>query len=116
MRACAACGCYCRPMETTCPHCSASLGQPTRAAAALLLGLAVGLNGCPTNAKYGVPDTETAAQAEYGVADTATLDRDDDGWTPAAGDCDDENADIHPEATETPGDGVDSNCDGADDT
>jgi hypothetical protein len=55
---------------------------------------------------YGAGDT----------ADTGDVDADGDGYTVADGDCDDTNADIHPGATETPGDGVDSNCDGNDDT
>lgn len=48
--------------------------------------------------------------------DTSTADVDEDGWTVAAGDCDDANAAIHPDAEETAGDGVDSNCNDADDT
>ena len=40
---------------------------------------------------------------------------DGDG-SPADVDCDDENPDIYPNAPETAGDGVDSNCDGQDDT
>lgn len=43
-------------------------------------------------------------------------DADGDGWTVAAGDCDDDDETIHPDATETPGDEIDSNCDDADDT
>lgn len=118
MKACTSCGCYCRSGDDACPHCGASLSPsagPRRTSAALLLGLAIGLNGCPMQAKYGVPDT--AAQAEYGVPDTAAYaDADADGWAIADGDCDDNNTTIHPEATETAGDGVDSNCDGNDDT
>ena len=36
-------------------------------------------------------------------------DNDNDGWAQEDGDCDDDNADVNPEAEETPGDGVDSN-------
>ncbi len=128
MTACSHCNCYCRPSDTTCPHCGAALsrgaGRPQRAAAAVLLGLA--LSGCPDKSKdsatgtspvalYGMPDT--GAQAEYGVPDTsAYADADADGWTPAEGDCDDSDDRVHPEATETPADGLDSNCNGDDDT
>ena len=117
MKACSTCGCYCRPIDVSCPHCGVGFGSglPGRASAALLLGLTVGaLNGCVSGAKYGSPDS--GAAAEYGVPDTAMIDGDGDGWTPMDGDCDDSNADIHPEATETPGDGVDSNCNAEDDT
>lgn len=117
MKACASCGCYCHGHEDRCPHCDASFGagMPTRAAAAVLLSLAIGMNGCVSGSKYGSPDS--GPQAEYGVPDTsANADADEDGWTPAEGDCDDSDASIHPEATETPDDGVDSNCNEDDNT
>jgi hypothetical protein len=70
----------------------------------------LGLAGCDATGKESFPGV-----AEYGVADTSRVDLDGDGYfTPE--DCDDGNAAIHPEATETPGDGVDSNCDGEDDS
>jgi hypothetical protein len=49
----------------------------------------------------------------YGVPET---DNDKDGYTFPSSDCDDNNANIHPGAPETPGDNIDSNCDGKDDT
>ena len=63
--------------------------------------------------------------AENESRDQCTEDADDDGWAAETvtesnaepgTDCDDTNAAIHPGALETPGDGVDSNCDGNDDT
>jgi len=42
----------------------------------------------------------------------AQADCDDDGWTPAMGDCDDFDPQVHPGMTEICGDRIDNNCDG----
>ena len=72
--------------------------------------------------EYGVVDTgepdpepssEPSIEPEYGVSMT---DEDGDGYYAEEDDCDDNNAEIHPGAEETPGDGIDSNCNGDDDT
>ncbi|MBN1815760.1 MAG: S8 family serine peptidase, partial [Sedimentisphaerales bacterium] len=48
------------------------------------------------------------------LGDTGEADEDRDGFTINGGDCDDTNADIHPDATDIAGNGIDENCDGAD--
>ena len=87
-----------------CPHCGGSTSRTSRsrAVALLALGLAVGCDN-------------PGPEPDYGVPETGFVDFDQDGWD-AIDDCDDDNADVNPGAEETPGDGVDSNCDGEDDT
>ncbi|MCB9744286.1 MAG: putative metal-binding motif-containing protein [Alphaproteobacteria bacterium] len=71
------------------------------------MGLA--LTGCvdpKIEPAYGIPDTRIH---------TGLVDEDGDGFG-VSEDCDDEDEAVHPDAEETPGDGVDSNCDGSDDT
>ncbi|MBN1334653.1 MAG: FG-GAP repeat protein [Deltaproteobacteria bacterium] len=47
------------------------------------------------------------------TGDTGPVDADQDGWTVGEGDCDDADPDVHPEAEEICGDGVDNNCNGS---
>ena len=46
--------------------------------------------------------------------DVSVSDHDGDGFTPADGDCHDNDASVYPGAPETNDDGVDSDCDGED--
>lgn len=59
------------------------------------------------------PDTPPDADmdAEIGPDAPVVIDEDDDGFA-EADDCDDHNAEIHPDADEVCGDTVDNNCDG----
>ena len=101
----------CQEHHYTTDLCSPVLAQKSGAGIALVALL--GLTACGEE-----KPSDTAVAALYGVevADTAYWDNDGDGYTPEDGDCDDDNADVNPDAEETPGDGVDSNCDGEDDT
>jgi len=106
---CASCAEHVVAGTCICPHCGHR--KPCRSkgltAGVALLGL--GLVGCPG-----------AVQADYGVAETgwgdSAADQDGDGFTEDDGDCDDGDASVNPDAEETPGDGIDSNCNGDDDT
>lgn len=93
-----------------CPHCGHAYPCQRKhlSAAAVLLGLSVALPGCKDG--FG----ESAVQSDY--TGGVTEDVDGDGWSEDDGDCNDADANVHPEAAETPGDGLDANCDGADDT
>ncbi len=91
-----------------CPECGAAFRAPQRSRVALLLGLGIAAAGCggETKALYGEAISDSVANA---------TDEDGDGYDSLV-DCDDTNAAVHPDAEETAGDGVDSNCDGADDS
>jgi hypothetical protein len=109
MIVCSSCGTHHRP-HTACPHCADEASAPTvasRTPAVVAAVLAMGLVAC-----NGGGDSAPEPQALYGVVVT---DEDDDGYD-AGSDCDDADPAVHPGATETAGDGVDSNCDGNDDT
>ncbi len=114
LRACRACHCHFHTSELSCPHCGAKHSPlPSAASVGRGLALAVGLAlvvGCPGD-KYGGADS--------GWDSTTCEDVDQDGYDDeecGGTDCDDDDETINPAATETSGDGVDSNCDGEDDT
>ena len=107
----------------SCHHCGNSplskKGGNRRAALALLMGFAaIGCGDKDDDSGQDTADNDQIVEpaddmAMYGVPFT---DDDQDGYALEDGDCNDEDATIHPGAEETPGDGVDSNCNGDDDT
>jgi len=126
---CPVCGNHVIVGSRHCPHCEAAFG-PTGAPlslgpAALVLGLVLTATAaCPATPKYGdtgdpCSDEEWYADSDGdGYGDPATLQTGGCGPVGLVSDgtdCDDTDADIHPDATETAGDGVDANCDTRDD-
>jgi hypothetical protein len=74
----------------------------------------LGLSLAACDAGKGLGDGNL--QPAYGDVGPELTDADGDGYYAEQDDCDDDDADVHPDADETPGDGIDSNCDGEDDT
>ena len=108
---CPSCAELVREGSCVCPHCGTHHPCKSRALARAALLLGIGLAGCDGGTTT-TDDTEMV-QADYSGAVTA--DHDEDGYTDGV-DCNDDDPNIHPDATETPGDGVDSNCNNDDDT
>lgn len=86
-----------------CAHCGAPVRGRARVSPVVAALLGLSFTGCIVPA------------AKYGVPDTGYVDDDQDGYTVRDGDCDDDDPEIHPGAVEIAGDGVDQDCDGADD-
>ena len=105
----------CREHHYTTDICTPT--APPKISAGIALVALLGLTACGEEDKDTSDDTpvisDTSTMALYGVPFT---DNDNDGWAQEDGDCDDDNAEVNPDAEETPGDGVDSNCNGEDDT
>ena len=114
---CPSCGVHVFADSCRCPDCGGTVktcsGVVARSAVAAAMGLA--LTACSGDTADKGNDSGNISM-DYGVAESGWMDADGDGWSIASGDCDDGDAEVNPDATETAGDDVDSNCDGEDDT
>ncbi len=69
----------------------------------------------PVNGQISIGESGKASQINvFAIPDSGDEDNDQDGYSPNQGDCNDNNAGINPEANDTCGDGVDTDCDGSD--
>ncbi|MBI4702518.1 MAG: putative metal-binding motif-containing protein, partial [Deltaproteobacteria bacterium] len=78
-------------------------------------GTATGMGGATGAGGTSGGGGGTSTGAGAGGGSGLTTDDDGDGYSEVQGDCNDQNADIHPGAVEICDDGIDNNCNGAKD-
>ncbi|MBN8613269.1 MAG: putative metal-binding motif-containing protein [Deltaproteobacteria bacterium] len=120
MFVCASCSSFVPPASRACPACGQALTPALRAIGGVVTLAGTSLFAMTLSACYGVAgpppsfrDAGPQPDAAGATCDDVTADLDGDGYCGEL-DCDEANASINDGATDTPGDGVDSNCDGAD--
>ena len=119
---CSSCSGFLPHRATSCPHCDAPVAQRSEgtggASRARKLGRAIarvatgGAVAATLMACYGGPPSDYPDPKPQTMCDGG-VDSDHDGvCTPL--DCNDQNTNVNPTASDPPGDGIDQNCDGAD--
>lgn len=104
MKPCPSCGRHLLHAETACPFCGTSIAAaPARPLRSLAGGLLAAVTPLVLAACYGPGFKDT---------DSGIEDLDGDGYS-ALVDCDENNAEIHPDAAEVCDDTLDNDCDAA---
>lgn len=121
MRQCSHCEGFVPAQAIECPHCDATLPAAIEEPKVERLFGRWGW-GKKVAAAASAGAVMFTMMACYGMPPCQMEDKDKDGFGVCVGggyaggqqDCDDNNADIHPGAKDTEGDGIDQNCDNAD--
>lgn len=121
MFVCASCSSFVPPASRACPACGTAVTPALRVIGGAVTLAGSSLFAMTLSACYGVavdrpfPDAgpQRDASGATMTCDDPSSDLDGDGYCGDL-DCDEADASINDGATDTPGDGIDSNCDGAD--
>jgi hypothetical protein len=101
LKSCPTCAQLIHEDARCCHFCCAKRSTVSGTAAMALMGLTLAVGACSPENLYGAPPS---------------VDEDGDGYGDRDGDCDDSDASVNPGAIDTVDDGIDSNCDGDDNT
>jgi len=117
---CASCEGFLPRAASACPHCGAAAPAPAGKSGLNALGASLGTLAASgavamtLMACYGGPPCDVGPCGPPVTCDSG-VDQDGDGFC-SDSDCNDLDASIFPGNSDAPGDGIDSNCDGADGT
>lgn len=125
MFVCASCSSFVPPAARACPACGLAVAPAARVIGGVVTLAGSSLFAMTLSACYGVadpgprdfpdsgPPRDSGAMGLITTCDDLASDLDGDGYC-GDFDCDEADASVNDGAADAPGDGVDSNCDGAD--
>ncbi len=124
MFVCSSCSSFVPPAARACPACGQSVAPAARVIGGVVTLAGSSLFAMTLSACYGVadpgprtdagrPPSDSGAMGLITTCDDLASDLDGDGYC-GDFDCDEADPSVNDGASDAPGDGVDSNCDGAD--